>query len=325
LVCGTERLTDEKIEEEEPEEFTVSPLLQYVMNSDEIPEKKPTVAGEAKSSLENEDITSLSPFGPRLCPPKGLGALYTLQFCPDSYLENFETTTSSKGSWLAGAGKAGIIALWDCSKSQTLSSSSSEDVIDPVLSWKAHSGRWIAEARFLPDNKKLAATPSRLLSAANDGSVCLWDLTSVSIQSGAPRLLHRTGKELHASGIFAMDVLVGNVNNSADTLICTGSKDKTVALTSLESLAGSGPIWRSDFHTSKVGAVKLRGGGSTLLASASDDAIVAIHDYRANTIVAKLRDAHERPHSVVWDPHQENVFMTGKKEVLFKTQSTLDP
>jgi WD40 repeat protein len=116
-------------------------------------------------------------------------------------------------------------------------------------------------------------------------------------------------------------------------MICTGSKDKSVAVSSLGSLQAAGstgePLWRSQFHTAKVGAVKLKGRGSTILASASDDGLVALHDFRANgcgrtsesyssSLVAKLEDAHDRPHSVLWDRSNEFVFVTAGLDPIVK-------
>jgi WD40 repeat protein len=254
-----------------------------------------------------------------------------------------------------------MVALWDCpsswtsstlsSKSKFTSSSEEEEEqqaeepqrMDPVLSWKAHGGRWIADARFVSGGPSTSSantsthstsTPSRLLTAANDGCVCLWDLTTVSVQTGAPKQLLRCStshkKELlHTSGIFAMDVLDHTNTNTANgsssssnvgVMVATGSKDKTVAVSTLLADSSLTPVWRSDYHSAKVGAVQLRGStststtwsGSTILASASDDGTVAIHDYRTSRIVAELTDAHVRPHSVVWDPDREHQFLTGK-------------
>ena len=302
-----------EFEEEAVEEvFTVSPMLEYAMNAD-------GAAGDAADSSIHEewstntqpnDIQCLKPIGKRLAPPNGLGAIYSLQFYPQEWCPE---QRSGNHSWMVGAGKAGIISLWDCNWSAGSSTSAAEDeMIDPVLSWKAHSGRWVADVRFLPSASS-KSPPSRLLSAANDGSVCLWDLSTVSSLNGSPKMLCRTGKELHRSGIFAMDVDVGQTQ----THIATGSKDKTVAVTALDAIArGNGfaePSWVSDYHAAKVGAVALCGKGTSLVARASDDGSIAVHDFRADgkkRVVAELIDAHYRPHSVSWDPLSANHLMT---------------
>ena len=311
-----------EVAEEEPEIFTVSPMLDYAMGlttTDTIShaDQSAEIVNEWSTAVSPDSITCLKPIGKRLIPPSGLGAVYSLQFYPKDWSP---PTRPDDSSWIVGAGKAGIVSLWDCNWSRGDESSGTADdednMIDPILSWKAHSGRWVADVRFLPidnNNGTNKAPPSRLLSAANDGCVCLWDLSAVSVQSGAPKLLSRTGKELHRSGIFAMDVSGGQ----QQTYVCTGSKDKTVAVTTLESIARgnfAAPVWLSHYHTAKVGAVALCGKGTSLLASASDDGSIAVHDFRVNgknEVVAELVDAHDRPHSVMWNPLSENELMTG--------------
>eukprot|EP00980_Cylindrotheca_fusiformis_P030904 scaffold25619_cov137-Cylindrotheca_fusiformis.AAC.1 len=333
---------------EAEETYTVSPLFQYTMrdsNDDNESHANSKPQSEGKDPVDQSESlhgTSLSPVGPRLIPPKGLKAIYSLDFHTSRLQQNSQT------SWLVGAGKAGIVALWDWSFSSSSSSSSLNDETgrDPILTWKAHSGRWIAEARFLPpfssssllNNNKAAAaemtTPSRLITAGNDGTVCLWDLSTVSVRSGVPKLVFQSGKsssnDLHTSGIFAMDVLP--TTNSP--LIATGSKDKTVALSVLSDDDSSSirTFWRSQFHSAKVGAVKLRGRNTCLLASASDDGYVCIHDYRSppegDGVVAQLDHAHERPHSVVWDPDNDHILLTAglDNEIkLWDIRSTKDP
>ena len=215
----------------------------------------------------------------------------------------------------------GIVAVWDCqywsnkARNKSKQESLFENGLDPVLSWKVHSGRWIAEARFLPNSMtdRQSSHPSNFVTAANDGTVCLWDLAQVSVTSGAPKLLSQTGKELHTGGIFAMDISP----RSKSVLIATGSKDKTIALSELKETACFQTFWNSEFHTAKVAAVKLQGKGSTILASASDDGLVAIHDYKCgerNGLIAELDNAHDRPHSVIWHPSQETTLMTGKRK-----------
>jgi hypothetical protein len=380
----------QKKEEEEKECYTVSPLLQYEM----------TTTGHATSSETNNNNspkdednnidttcyrTTVSSFssssssnclvvkkGPRFIPPKGLNAIYSLDFWKNNNIDNNNNnndrnsnSNSSSSSWLVGAGKSGIIALWDTNTAaanihNTYTSSAVVDdnnnnnnnndihsFVDPILYWKGHSGRWIADAKFIPgpiisttasssstSNNAQPPPPSRLVTAGNDGTVCLWDLSTVSISTGIPKLLNRTGKALHTSGIFCMDVTdydrsYAN-NNYNDLMICTGSKDKSIAISSLESITndatGGTPIWTSRFHTAKVGSVKLQSPISTMLASASDDGSVAIHDYRMNgntsggssSLVAKLENAHARPHSVLWDRYNDFFLVTAGLDPIIK-------
>ncbi len=330
---GMIELTDSMIRSFKPEEkkaeeselFSVSPLLEYQM----VQHHSNTATDDEKG--EWKGITSLIPSSSRLIPPSGLNSIYSLQFYPSN---NFGCGNSSNShvsfaSWLVGAGKSGIIALWDCSKNDKKGC----EHIDPVISWKGHSGRWIADARFLPpphtasgaddgcSTLACSGVPSQLITAGNDGTVCHWDLMSTSVKTGMPKLLNQSSKALHASGIFSMDVSSFTTSSLSDIRIVTGSKDKTIAVSTLDTL-DERPMWRSDFHTAKVGSVNFSSaiahGDIQLIASASDDGLVAIHDTRLNGIsgsnncvAAKLEDIHFKPHSAVWLPGSVQIFLTG--------------
>ena len=313
--------------EEEEEIFTVSPLIEYQMTSSSTNVKESTYTND--KTKDGTSISTLVPTGPRLNPPSGLNAIYSLQFHPQSWDNNVnnQNGSSSSSSWLAGAGKSGLIALWDCSKHNNDESGGS--YIDPVLSWKGHSGRWIADARFVPplissiSSNSISSSstiPSRLLTAGNDGSVCYWDLTLTS-STGVPKLLEQSTKMLHGSGIFSMDVSIPSSSTASSPYIVTGSKDKSIAVTTLDQLSNE-PIWRSNYHSAKVGCVSFSASSNNpLIASASDDGCVAIHDARLNgmkgstssgSTVAVLEDAHVKPHSAVWQPGSDTIFMTGE-------------
>lgn len=108
--------------------------------------------------------------------------------------------------WIVAVGKLGSIALWNHHLRNDRRRCRSRHEVRPIMSWKAHGGCWISDARFVPsllvssmmttlrgkeeDRATTAITttprlrphpPSRLLTAGNDGCVCLWDLTSSSI------------------------------------------------------------------------------------------------------------------------------------------------
>ena len=373
-----------KEEEEVPIQYTVSPLLQYTMKEEEeqqdeeVDMKAPKIIRRSSSGKNNNEpvvgsdyddddtarvdsssssgdadktttktISTLSPVGPRLCPPKGLGAIYSLDFWANN--NNTMKGNRNKCNWLVGAGKSGIIALWDTTHIKQNNKIIDDDddgededgMIHPIFSWTGHSGRWISGAKFLSNST--TTTPSRLVTSSNDGTVCLWDLTKVTTTSNVPKVLYQTSKDLHRSGVFAMDILQrGESDSNASVHICTGSKDKTIAIHSVEDYMmtsssssssssnnnNRGVLWRSDYHAGKVGAVQFQGAGSSLVASASDDGYVAIHDYRgpatsssssssSGGLVAEIGNAHTRPHSVVWDKFEgsgdNQYFLTGKE------------
>jgi hypothetical protein len=300
-------------EEMEEEQFTVSPLFEYKMcdvDTNPFSEYAYKLGGECAANCKN-----LVPCGPRLIPPSGLNAIYSLQFHPNSWdVDNGESSNMMSPSWLVGAGKSGIVSLWDCRRQKE----DNVDGIDPVVSWKAHGGRWVADCRFLPvgsasvNENATDHVPKRLLTAANDGTICHWDLTSNSVKTGAPKLMGQTDKSLHRSGIFSMDIFVDN----GDVLIASGSKDKTIALSTVSRFGDA--YWRSDFHSAKVGCVSLSSSSKPLIVSASDDGFVAVHDSRSEHVVVKIEDAHIKPHSAVWKPGSDSIFVTAGLDEIIK-------
>jgi len=285
----------------EEESYQVSPMLQYEMGQQNTSLSE-VASGTAKHN-SSFVLTSLAPMGPRRISPAGLSAIYSLDFSHD-------------GKWLIGAGKAGILALWKGPSPPGNESNSEFDSMDPIMTWKAHGGRWISAAQFLDkppyygngssSSNNHAASLSPLVTTANDGTVCLWDLNKTSTTTGAPKLLQQSDKSWHSSGIFAMDAQEEfTLASGSRKCIATGSKDKTVAvMTDLERFC---PSWRSYVHTAKVAAVRWR--DDHVLASASDDGTVAILDVRMKdedaAPAALLEGLHSgRPHSVLWDRDQ---------------------
>jgi WD40 repeat protein len=265
------------------ETYEVSPLIQYAMT---VPNNTTQTSVLPTQHHYDGPMTSLVPLSKRLNPT--MGAIYSLHFYQN---------------WLVGAGKAGMIAIWDHTTTISTPGEEQQDstnkttIVDPVLSWKAHAGRWVAEVRFIANGR-------RLLTAANDGCVCVWDVTTVSTQQQIPKCLSQTGKGLHTSGIFALDVLE---TTSSNVLVATASKDKTVQLSILDQTWG---WWKSDHHSAKVGDVRFKGTDSSLLASVGDDGLVVVHDYKSHRIVAESSTAHQRPHSVAWHPTHEHLLLT---------------
>lgn len=308
-------------EVKEEEQYKVSPLFDYQMNNGGTSTSSTITASVPVGC--NDKLKSLVPSDKRLIPPTGLNAIYSLQF----YNNNTETTSASSASsssWLVGAGKSGLIALWDCNNSSMTTQEDQTSYVEPVISWKGHQGRWIADARFLPppnSPSNNAQVPSRLLTAGNDGTVCHWDLSTTSLTTGAPKLIHQTNKSLHSSGIFSMDIKT----QEEDCVIVTGSKDKSIAVSKFSRLADNdGPFWRSQFHAGKVASVSFSSSAiNPLIASASDDGLVGIHDMRlngsnSNSTVACLEDSHVRPHSAVWKPLSDFIFLTAGLDDIIK-------
>lgn len=298
---GSEEMNEQKKVEEEVEEmYEVSPIVHYDMERGHFDDTATDDMAKAEFNSRpclatDERVSCLVPSNHRLRPPPGLSHIYSLNFSDDN-----------KG-WLVGAGKSGIISLWK-GHSSNAHKDNDDDVFytEPVLSWKGHSGRWISEAQFVGLNSN-KASPFMLLTAANDGLVCLWDLSQVSTSTGTPKMLQHSNKtSWHSNGIFAMDLN----RTPSSTKIVTGSKDKTIAVGSLGEEFS--PVWRSEFHTKTVKAVKFR--DHNVLASASDDGCVAVMDDRiegGTSPTQVLEGLHNgRPHSVLWDPVNSDVFLT---------------
>lgn len=281
--------------QEELEMFEDSPLVQYSMNN-----TNEDANDTLLLSAHKGPIASLEPVGSRLLSPKAKLALYSLDLYSDD--ENYPM------QWIVGAGKSGIVSIWN------IYDKANEDGIESVISFKGHNGRWIADALFVPsqsntNNNIKGSCPSNLLTAGNDGSVCLWDLKSTASSSGVPKLLAQTGKTLHSSGIFSMHV-ESKDTNYRDFLVCTGSKDKTICVTSMESICSGRnctPFFVSNQHTSKVSSVQMNG---SQIGSTSDDGSFALHDYRTNKVIFSCDDAHYKPHSFVWEYENRNHFAT---------------
>ena len=171
---------------------------------------------------------------------RGIQPIYSLHI-------HSNNTTNSK--LIVGASKSGIVSLWNWYELLNPNDDEPNPQIKPMLTWKGHKNRWISPAHFVPctsNHDQNHISIPRLLTAGNDGAVCLWDLSSVST-TGTPKTLFYN-QSLHSSGIFAMDVV--NQHHS-DVLICAGSKDKTIVLSDIHGNI----LWQSHYHTGKVGAV----------------------------------------------------------------------
>ena len=325
----------------EEEEFTVSPLVAYQIYGKVDDDTIGSCRRNDDTNNNNIDnviggeMQQLVPTGTRLVTPTGLNAIYSLQFY-NTMNNDTDNVSMNKSSWLVGAGKSGIIALWntnttniDCKKNNDDENYDSCQYIDPVITWKGHGGRWIADARFhptqQPNSPSSLSAPGRLLTAGNDGTVCYWDLTSTSIKTGMPRLLCQSTKMLHKSGIFSMDVIPSS-GGDGDVWIGTGSKDKSIAISTLGRLNEGRPLWSSNFHSAKVSSVCFSTSDmvNPLIASASDDGLVAVHDARktgggsnSNGVVARLEGTHYKPHYIVWK-HSDRDFVTAGLDEMIK-------
>ncbi|EOD11159.1 hypothetical protein EMIHUDRAFT_215011 [Emiliania huxleyi CCMP1516] len=134
-----------------------------------------------------------------------------------------------------------------------------------LLSFKGHKG-WVGNVQFAGDQ--------RLLSAANDGQLVLWDLSKA--RGGRPRLISQL--EPQSGGIFAMHEAGGRV--------LTASKDGTVALSMLaDDCLRPGASW-DELHSGVIKSVCWRDGN--VFASAGRGGNLRVVDPRAGDPSAGL-------------------------------------
>ena len=161
----------------------------------------------------------------------------------------------------------------------------------PLLSWKAHKG-WLCGLQLLPD-----PTRRLLLSASNDASVSLWDI-SRSAGSTPQRL--STSSALHSRGIFSLHA-------PCSSAIWTSSKDGCSRLSSLgdDGALRPGRLFEGHHERGVVKCVRARcegGGWATLAADGGEDGRICMLDARVpEACVMTLERAHPGPvNSLEW-------------------------
>lgn len=187
------------------------------------------------------------------------------------------------GAFIAAGGQSGQFALWavqDVTVAMAAAGApeAGDGDVAPLISCKLQSG-WIADVRLVRAAPSAAAATSiapavLLLSASNNGHVCVWDLGKQ--HRGVPAKVFEA-RDLHSNGIFSMDVWEGRH-------VLTASKDRSAVLS---TLAADGRVtcvhrW-SDLHDG--GVVKsCQFRDAATAGTAGDDATVAILDLRSKSI-----------------------------------------
>jgi WD40 repeat protein len=197
-------------------------------------------------------------------------------------------------SLIVAAGKGGQVAVYSIRDDSPSSHSPS-----PLLDFRAHS-RWISSAKFFSKSKSVDEEAHiRLLTAADDGLLKLWDIAQCNLRSD-PKILCTVS--LHEKGIFSMDERGGQ--------ILTGSKDRSVAVSLIQT---SGEIQKVhnflDLHASVVKSVQWKPGpdGSDcppqVFASGGQDSSIFVQDTRSDSPALHIPAAHEGGvHTVSWCP-----------------------
>jgi len=209
----------------------------------------------------------------------------------DPYLSRvYSMSFSNDASMIVAAGHGGRVSVFSALKSAA--SNNEEEQDDRILmSFKAHSG-WISTAQFLNE-------PHILLTASNDSTLTLWDLSKENFK-GTPKSLH-THTQLHRTGIFSAHCIGNRVS--------TASKDKTVVYSEISSQSGIRVIRRFDeSHDKVVKCVAMR--DLNVLASTGNDRAVVVYDARSSKkdgIVAVKEDTHPYAvNHVAFSPRDES-------------------
>ena len=99
--------------------------------------------------------------------------------------------------------------------------------------------------------------------------------------------------------------------------VCTGSKDKDVAVTNVSTDCKVSVKWRGKYHDRGLKCVAFAGRNRTLVGSTADDGAVAVADYRAPgdsapSVLLEKGHAHQKPHSITFGDGTlpDHVFMT---------------
>lgn len=202
-------------------------------------------------------------------------------------------TLDCDGRLVVAGGKDGRFACFAAAELLHGSGEQEED-IGPLMSCKLHRG-WISDLRLIRQAQDCGSCV--MLSASNDGAVCVWDLNRE--HRGQPQALHEAAT-LHAGGVFSLDV---TPEPAGQPLVLTTSKDGSAVLAQL--LPGGG-LERlhvfEDLHGGDV--VKCgRWRDGNVAATSGNDCGVAVLDARSRSVGIRIQGAHASVTNFVeWSP-----------------------
>eukprot|EP00958_Prasinococcus_capsulatus_P011418 scaffold1135_cov343-Prasinococcus_capsulatus_cf.AAC.6 len=196
---------------------------------------------------------------------------------------------------VAAGGHQGYMTLWNLNGIRD-DGQNEEAELSSSLSFKGHAG-WVSQLQF-----KHQGGARRLLSTANDGKLCIWDIGK---QLDGNALCLASNGTLHASGIFSMQ--------ERSSKILTASKDKNVVVSSIcEDRVEK--LWDFEHHDSVVKCARWQSNRVDVFASCGNDGQVYVVDTRCRGTDRGL--AHVLPghghacNFVEWNPTDDNVLLS---------------
>ncbi|GAB4817375.1 hypothetical protein N2152v2_004421 [Parachlorella kessleri] len=240
---------------------------------------------------------------------------------------------------VVAGGKDGQVSIFGSRQVEAGNSPALEEdggCLPPLLSARLHKG-WVADVQFVrgpqqsdclieeshaaagcPSAESSGASSLLLLTAGNDGTLCLWDVARSAAQGPSMQPLQLAScKDLHSGGIFSMQEVCHRV--------LTASKDCTVAVSLLgaEGTAGSANCSSSgstalrllrryeELHEGVVKCARWRDG--VTFASCGNDRAICVVDTRQAEDAAsyKLADAHSTAINCLrWHPSGDHLLLS---------------
>ncbi len=235
-------------------------------------------------------------------PPVAFALLRGVSFADPSLSRIY--AVDRQGALVVAAGHGGRAALWS-THPPAAEVDDDENAAAPLLSWRAHTG-WVCAAQLATHDDAL-----RLLTAANDKTVALWDLSQQ--RDGAPRRL-ALACDLHAGGIWGMHAPRSgdDVSGPAAAHVWTCSKDGTTRLSALTAAGITPGRAFMGHHAGVIRAVRARAGGGQTAADGGADGCVCVLDARAAAGVAlEITRAHPGAvNALEWHPCSEHVLLS---------------
>jgi len=165
---------------------------------------------------------------------------------------------------------------------------------------KIHS-RWISTAKFssFSNDNNLG-----MITASDDGTIKLWDLTKKNLRSSQPKLIF-SANSIHSRGVFALD--------ESFRKVLSGSKDKSVCVSEVLDDGCIHRLTTFEHHSKVVKSVSWKNyhiPDQNVFLSGSEDNRVVLKDIRSsnNSDVSIIESFKAGVHTVTWNNTQGTYF-----------------